>query len=251
MSDQQAQQTQADFNDLLVMIVGESATGKSASLQKLKDPKTVLYLNCENNKRLPFPSQFHQRSITDPMSVYQFFTAFDAASNLNTLVIDTLTFLMNLYESVYVANAADGRSAWANYGNFFRTLMSQYVAKSKKVVVFLAHTRNDKDSYGRITSKVPVKGSLQNEGIEAFFSCIIAAKKVPLIDLVKYKNPLLTITPDDEVVGYKHVFQTRLTKETTGETIRHPMGMWSVEETFIDNNLQFVIDRLKQYYNIP
>jgi hypothetical protein len=69
-----------------------------------------------------------------------------------------------------------------------------------------------------------------------------------LVKLKDYANPLLNITEDDEMLGYKHVFQTRLTKETVGERIRSPMGMWDKSETFIDNNIQNVIDRLHKYY---
>lgn len=34
-------------NDNLVLLVGKSATGKSASLMGLEKPEGVLYLNCE------------------------------------------------------------------------------------------------------------------------------------------------------------------------------------------------------------
>lgn len=34
-------------NDNLVLLVGKSATGKSASLMELNKPEGVLYLNCE------------------------------------------------------------------------------------------------------------------------------------------------------------------------------------------------------------
>jgi len=44
------------------------------------------------------------------------------------------------------------------------------------------------------------------------------------------------------------LFQTRLTKETVNERIRSPMGMWTRNETYIDNNLQNVINRLHEYY---
>jgi len=71
---------------------------------------------------------------------------------------------------------------------------------------------------------------------------------MPIAKLKDYANPLLTISDDDELVGYKHVFQTRLTKDTVNERIRSPLQMWSREETFIDNNIQSVIDRLHQYY---
>ena len=44
-----------------------------------------------------------------------------------------------------------------------------------------------------------------------------AAKKMPLTELEDYKSDLLSITEEDEMLGYKHVFQTRLTKTTVGE----------------------------------
>lgn len=78
---------------------------------------------------------------------------------------------------------------------------------------------------------------------------MITAKKMPLKNLEEYQNELLIITEDEQDLGYKHVFQTRLTKDTINERIRSGMGMWSKKETFIDNNLQFVINRLHEYYN--
>jgi hypothetical protein len=61
-------------------------------------------------------------------------------------------------------------------------------------------------------------------------------------------SKLLNITPQEEALGFKYVFQTGLTKETVHERIRGPMGMWGVNETFIDNDLQLVINRLHDYY---
>ena len=51
------------------------------------------------------------------------------------------------------------------------------------------------------------------------------------------------------VVSYKYCFQTKLTRETVGERIRGPMGMWDTNETFIDNNIQLVMNRLHEYYD--
>ena len=36
------------INDNLILIGGESGTGKSASLMNIKDQEGVLYLNCES-----------------------------------------------------------------------------------------------------------------------------------------------------------------------------------------------------------
>ncbi len=97
-------------------------------------------------------------------------------------------------------------------------------------------------------TKVPVKGSLKNNGIESFFSQVISAEKVPLKVLKEYENSLLHISPEDQALGYKHCFQTRLTKDTVGKRLRGPMGMFDVKETFIDNDAQQVMDRLREYY---
>ena len=60
---------------------------------------------------------------------------------------------------------------------------------------------------------------------------------------------MLEITPEEEALGFKYVFQTKLTKETVNERLRGPLGMWSTEETFIDNDMQKVFDHLYNYYN--
>lgn len=49
---------------------------------------------------------------------------------------------------------------------------------------------------------------------------------------------MLDITEEEKELGFKHVFQTRLTKKSIGERLRSPMGMFSKEETYIDNDAQ-------------
>ena len=44
------------------------------------------------------------------------------------------------------------------------------------------------------------------------------------------------------------MFQTRLTKDTVNERLRGPMGMWDAKETYIDNNIQLVLDHINEYY---
>jgi hypothetical protein len=156
---------------------------------------------------------------------------------------------MDMFESTYVVNSSNTMKAWGDYAQFLRNLMLQTVAKSTKNVIFLAHTRQImNESEMVLETKVPVKGSLANAGVEAFFSTVISTKKVSLKQL-KATNSLLEITPEEEALGFKYVFQTRLTKDTVNERIRSPMKMWSADETFIDNNLQHVIDRLHEYYD--
>lgn len=84
---------------------------------------------------------------------------------------------------------------------------------------------------------------------ESYFTIVLASKKVPLKALRDYQSSLLTITPEEEALGYKYVFQTKLTKETVHERLRGPLGLWDTKETFIDNNMQLVLNRLHEYYD--
>ena len=242
-----AQQT---VNDNLVLICGPSATGKSASLMGLENPEGVLYLNCESGKKLPFKAKFIQKTITDPNQIFEGFDWAESQPQIHTIVVDTLTYLLDMYESLYVLNSANGMVAWGNFAQYFKNLMQQYVARSTKNVIFLAHTAHTHNEAEMIMeTKVPVKGSLKNNGIESYFSCVIASKKVPLKALANYGSKLLNITPEEEALGFKYVFQTKLTKDTVNERLRGPLGLFDTKETFIDNSTQLVINRLHEYYS--
>ena len=236
-------------NDNLVLLVGKAANGKSASLRNIKNPEGVLYLNCEAGKKLPFRSKFIERVITYPIKqIPQMFTAAESKPEIHTIVVDSLTYLLDMYESKYVLTLANKMEGWSNFAQFFKYLMQDLVAKSTKNVIFTAHVKDDvTDEMVRETS-VPVKGSLKNNGIESYFSCVIAAKKKKLTDLEEYKSGLLTITPQEEALGFKYVFQTMITKDTVNERLRGPMGLFAANETFIDNDMQLVLDRLHEYY---
>ncbi|CAB0018354.1 unnamed protein product, partial [Nesidiocoris tenuis] len=190
-------------NDNLVLLVGKAANGKSASLRNIKNPEGVLYLNCEAGKKLPFRSKFIERVITDPIKhIPQMFTAAESKPEIHTIVVDSLTYLLDMYESKYVLTLANKMEGWSNFAQFFKYLMQDLVAKSTKNVIFTAHVKDDvTDEMVRETS-VPVKGSLKNNGIESYFSCVIAAKKKKLTDLEEYKSGLLTITPQEEALGF-------------------------------------------------
>ena len=89
-------------------------------------------------------------------------------ADVHTIVVDSLSFLLEMFESVYVIPAADGRSAWALFQQFFKSLMQDKVAKSTKTVIMTAHVLSlYNETNQAIEVKVPVKGALKNIGIEA------------------------------------------------------------------------------------
>lgn len=95
-------------NDNLVLIGGGSGDGKSASLRNLPKPDGVMFLNCEAGKKLPFPSKFDSYTITDPYQVYEAFDHAAAhADKYHSIVIDTSTFLMDMFISCHIIGAKD------------------------------------------------------------------------------------------------------------------------------------------------
>ena len=128
--------------------------------------------------------------------------------------------------------------------------MSQYVAKSTKRVIFLAHTMDVLNEAEMINETlVKVKGSIMNNGVESMFTTVVSTKKVPLKKLTDMDSGLLNITDEEEMLGFKYVFQTKLTKDTVNERIRSPLGMWETKETYIDNDVANVLQRLHEYYS--
>ena len=237
------------YNDHLVLLCGKSATGKSTSLMQLENPEGVMYLNCESGKKLPFRAKFKQYTITDPYQVIEAFDAAETMDDIHTIVVDSLTYLLDMFESVYVINSANTMQAWGQFSQYFKNLMQQNVAKSTKNVIFTAHTSDTlNESEMVMETKIPVKGSLKNNGIESYFTVVIASKKVPLKTLKDYKSDLLNISPEEEALGFKYVFQTKITKDSVNERLRGPLGLFDTKETFIDNNMQSVLNRLKEYY---
>lgn len=237
-------------NDHLVLLEGKAACGKSGSFMYLNNPERVAYLNCENGKKLPFKSKFTEVTVTDPLQVPESIEALNDSPDFDVIIVDSNSFLMQMFESQYVMTSSNTMKAWGLYANFFITMMQQVVAKSDKVIIFTSHVTDTTNEESITETAATVKGSLKNIGIEAFYSCVVSAKKMSVKQLKPYikDNDLLTITEEDELLGYKYVYQTRLTKDTVNEKMRAPIGMWSIKETFIDANMQLVLDRLNQYY---
>jgi hypothetical protein len=239
------------MNDQLVLIGGPSGAGKSASLRKIRNQEKWMYLNTEAGKRLPFQNNFWNLRISDPWQVHE---AFDHAmanpDKVDGIIIDTATFLFDMYESMYVLNAANTMKAWGDFAQFWKTLLQLKVVQFGKPVIILAHTLETLDEKAmEYKTAVPVKGALKNQGIEAYFSTVVSAKKVNLKELEAYGSELLDITEDDKELGYKHVFQCRLTKATVGERIRSPMGLFDRSQTYMDNDAQLLLDHLHKFYH--
>jgi len=236
-------------NAQLVLISGESASGKSASLREIPNQSRWVYMNTESGKALPFKNDFVSAVVTDPHQIQQGFDMVTGSPDFDGVIVDSITFMMDMFESQYVIPAKDSRAAWGDYAQFFKNVMQNLVANCDKHVIMLGHTKKEQDAQLVDRVYVPVKGSLGNNGIESYFSTVVSTKRIPLADLKDMDPALLRITEDDEILGFKYVFQTRLTKGTVGERIRGPMGLFNKNQTFMDNDAALLIDHMVKYYS--
>jgi hypothetical protein len=235
-----------------ILLAGESGAGKTASLRNMRGQEGVLYINCEGGKPLPFKNKFKRITIDDPEEIFDLYDQVIAnPGRYHTIVIDTISFMMDRFESVHVIGSANTMGQWSAYAQFFKKLMYDYVAKFEGYSVMLGHIDAVLDeNTGKYSYTVPVKGALKKNGLEAYFTTVIGAKKATIKEIEKDAVPgdLLTISDRDRNMGYKHVFQTKTTRATVGDRLRSPFGLFTDDETFIENDVQLIIDRLVEFY---
>ena len=239
------------FNDQMILIGGVSGAGKSAALRNIRNQERWIYINCEAGKRLPFKNKFINARVDDPWQVYQYVDdAIENADSVDGLIIDTSTFMMDMFESQYVLGSADTMKGWSNYAQFWKNLLQMKLVQFGKPVIILAHVLEVYDEGSMSMKKsVPIKGALKNQGVEAYFSTVVEATKIPIKDLKDYDPELLRISEDEQDLGFKYVFQTRLTAATVGTRIRSPMGMFTKRQLHMDNDAQLLLDHLHKFYD--
>jgi len=236
-------------NKKVVAIIGRPSSGKSYSLKYLHNPKTVVYFNCDI-KDLPFKAKFAANmEITDPEDLLDYLDDCEGNEDVKTIVIDTITYLMRTYKTLYIDEATDTRSAWGNYGKYYNKLLLRLKSSSKNVIV-LAHVDEETDEdNGNTISKMVLQGAA-GKSSEGDYTTIVECKSKTLNKkLTKYKNPLLKFTDWEKEDGIKYVFVTRKTKNEPNTLARSAGDLWEREMLYIDNSIQHLIDRLEEYYD--
>jgi hypothetical protein len=198
---------------------------------------------------LPFKSKFLKIvDVADPMHVLDFIQQAEQMDKVTGVVLDTVTFLMSQYETQYVNNSANTQKAWGDYAAFYKQFIHAIKSGSKDYAVLAHEDTQLNEQSMQMESRVPIKGSVGKIGVEADFTTILSTKQVPLKKLRPYENELLHITDEEKEDGFKYVFCTRVTKETIGDKMRSAIGLWKRNELYIDNDLDQVFTRLRQYY---
>lgn len=214
----------------------------------LSNQEKMVYLNTDL-KELPFKSRFARNvEVADALDVLQYIGDIEQAPQIEGAVLDTITFLMTMYERQYVNNSANTQKAWGDYGNFYKQFIHSIKAGTKDYAILAHEDSVLNEQTMQMESRVPVKGSVGRIGVEADFTTILATKQMPIRKLEGFENDLLHITDEEREDGFKYVFVTRVTKESVGEKMRSAIGLWKRNELYIDNDLNQVFKRLREYY---
>ena len=199
-----------------VMIFGESGSGKSTSLRNFKAGEVSVI----NVSKKPMPFRNNGLVIVNTND-YQRITSLLLKSQRKSIVIDDATYL--LVEEFMKTAKTVGFQKFTDMALNFYQLVQLVIDKlpPEKIVYFLGHI--DRDANGN--ERFKTIGKLLDE-------------KVTL-------EGLFTIVLKTEVHDRRYTFAT----QTNGmDTVKSPMGMF--EQLQIDNDLQFVDKKIREYYGI-
>lgn len=202
-----------------VLIMGESGSGKSASLRNFA-PNEISVFNV-TNKPLPFKQGKTKIPKIDNATYADIANAL-ANPNKRAYVIDDAGYLLS-FEMFKRANET-GYSKFTDMAkNFFDMLDFINTKLPNDIIVYITmHTEDDSEMH-RVKVKTIGKMLDQNLKIEGLFSIVLRA-----------------VQTED---GYKFV-----TRDDMVSTAKSPIGMW--EEDMIDNDLKEVDRIIREYYDM-
>ena len=202
-----------------VLIMGESGSGKSASLRNFA-PNEISVFNV-TSKPLPF-KQWKTKIPKIDNATYTDIANALANPNKRAYVIDDAGYLLS-FEMFKRANET-GYSKFTDMAkNFFDMLDFINTKLPNDIIVYITmHTEDDSEMH-RVKVKTIGKMLDQNLKIEGLFSIVLRA-----------------VQTED---GYKFV-----TRDDMVSTAKSPIGMW--EEDMIDNDLKAVDTTIREYYDM-
>lgn len=216
---------------IATMVLGQSGTGKSASMRNLNPADTLLIQAVK--KPLPFRSQgwsyFHKE---DNPSGNIFVTDQSASivklmqgTKRHVVVLDDFQYILANEFMRRVLDKETGNAAFAKYNEIARSawdiLMAAGQQADAKRIYILGHTQED--DAGRIKAKTI--GKLLDEKITI--------------------EGLLTIVLRTAVINEQYLFSTQ---NNGSDTVKSPMGLF--EDPHIPNDLKAVDDAICDYYGI-
>lgn len=215
----------------LTIVLGQPGRGKSTSVRTL-DPKSTVVFNTEG-KELPFKNakEFTQvpidpetMGIDAPLKMIDYLKRLRKDKKFETVVIDSFSAWTDMLQQ-YCSKTEKGFEIYNRYNNtiyeFFQALKS-----CDKYVFILGHDEVLQTEEGETIKRLKVNGKKWEGLCEKEALCVLYA----------------TVRKQDDG-SMKYLLET----QTDGITpSKSPMGMF--ENFEIDNDLGFVLDSIKKYY---
>lgn len=197
-----------------VLILGESGTGKSASLRNF-EPNDLKVINVAN-KPLPFKNKFESISTDDYRTIIKELKL----NKKKVIVIDDAQYLM---ANEFMRRATErGFDKFTEIAQNFWTLVNTVKdLPEDQVVYFLAHIERDANG----NEKIKTIGKLLDEKITV--------------------EGMFTIVLKTNVTDGVYSF---ITQNSGHDTVKSPIGMF--QAIVIDNDLKYVDEKIRNYYEI-
>lgn len=202
----------------MVLIMGESGTGKSTSMRNC-DPATTAIVN-PVGKPLPFKGKFEMlNSETESRKICKFMKE-QAAAGKKLLVVDDFQYILSVPYMNRIKES--GWDKWNDFGaNYFEIIEVCKELPADVVVAYMTHTETLENG----VTTIKLIGKLLREKITI--------------------EGLFTIVLRTGVNEGKYYFYTQ---NSGKDTVKSPMGMFPAYA--IDNDLNYVADKIRNFYEV-
>ena len=200
-----------------VLILGDSGTGKSASLRNFK-PEEILVINAAG-KPLPFKNHFECVTPRYEKLTKDVLDAMDKTDK-KVIVIDDAQYIMSFQYMRRIKE--NGWDKWNDIqGDFFNIIKACDYMPDDVIVYFLSHLQRDDEGH----EKIKTMGKMLDEKItiEGLFTTVLKTS----------------------VKDGQYFF---LTQNSGLDTVKSPIGMFP--SYAIDNDLKYVDTKIRNYYEI-
>ena len=217
-------------NKKLLLIVGESGSGKTSSLRNMPLEKTV-YIDTDRKSIKSFKGMDKLRDWVKLDYIDHMIPGLNSLEDddeCEYIVIDTMSFALDMFVAQKIDTAADTRAAWGQYKQWFNDVM--HIAKSsKKSYIFLTHSKTAYNEQAMTQSTFAyAQGSIYGN-IEAHFAVVAYAHKYV-----------------DKDGMPKHGFLVNPTRETLSLSAKSSMGMF--EKPLVeDNDVMLLFEAIDNY----
>ena len=200
-----------------VLILGNSGTGKSASMRNFS-PDEIAVINCAG-KPLPFKNHFEQYTPGFNSLTADILAAMDKTTK-KVIVVDDAQYIMSFQYMRRIHE--NGWDKWNDIqGDFFNIIQACDFMPADVIVYFLSHIATDDNG----NEKIKTMGKMLDEKItiEGLFTTVLKTN----------------------VSDGKYYF---LTQNSGKDTVKSPIGMFDTYA--IDNDLKYVDTKIRNYYEI-